>query len=36
MACIFCGDEVDELVCYSCEDTAEMMGVDITDLTEAI
>ena len=34
MACIFCGDAVDEAICYSCEDTAEMMGIDINDMME--
>ena len=28
MACMFCGDSVEENICMSCEDTAEDMGVD--------
>lgn len=32
MACMFCGDSIDESICYSCEDTAEMMGIDIAEL----
>lgn len=31
MACFFCGDSVDENICYSCEETAEELGVDIGD-----
>jgi hypothetical protein len=29
MACFYCGDNVDEDICYSCEETAEELGVDL-------
>lgn len=32
MACMFCGDDVDENICYSCEDTANEMGFDAEEL----
>lgn len=32
MACIYCGDSIDESICISCEDTADMMGIDLADM----
>lgn len=30
MACLYCGDSVEENICYGCEDTAEAMGIDLS------
>jgi hypothetical protein len=34
MACFYCGDNVEEDICYSCEETAEELGIDIDELND--
>lgn len=34
MACVFCGDSIEEEMCMSCEETASDLGVDIEELND--
>jgi len=32
--CQFCGDSCGEIICYGCQDTGDMLGVDLDEMLD--